>query len=366
MKTKFIKAKIIYIVTTLLIAGMCFIIISPEMTLARNGQDKASNNGGPGEDSDAPDWAGPNPTSENPHQQGGGKPGSAGDKKGDLYGDMVAIARYDDGTPIMVKYVDGFLVVNADGIPINGEYVQPIDADGEWIPLDNEGEIAPENEPLLVEVELERLSLGRSPEKVLKAALNEVYGAIQNADSISQDFAGRLILTTGDEVKTIDSPRDNLALYVELMEPGKLTGTPLDMSKLPQSKIDDKTLMASLYAAASSKTSQITINTVEYLNLILGVDGIVSLLGDDGKTYYDYQNFVYDRETTYGQMISVGTILTQDDTTIVEWSEPQKFHVLLFGSEPYYNSNAWGFAQAADDARRAILFVHDTYLIKWE
>lgn len=95
---------------------------------------------------------------------------------------------------------------------------------------------------MVEEVDFGRLNLSRSPEAVLQAAFDEAINAINNANSISLDSAGRLLLTstvysetemttTSDGcaipvattvVKAIDSPLENLALYVKLMKDGHL------------------------------------------------------------------------------------------------------------------------------------------------
>lgn len=99
---------------------------------------------------------------------------------------------------------------------------------------------------LVDEVHFGRLNLSRSPEATLQAAFDEAISAINNATSISRDAAGRLLLTTTifDEfmtldgetctlmeletrTKAIDSPLENLALYVKLMRDGHLV-TPGD------------------------------------------------------------------------------------------------------------------------------------------
>lgn len=99
---------------------------------------------------------------------------------------------------------------------------------------------------LVDEVHFGRLNLSRSPEAVLQAAFDEAINSINSEDTIeiSRDAAGRLLLTKNvynetilDECgnpiyfglvdKAIDSPLENLALYVKLMKDGHLV-TPGD------------------------------------------------------------------------------------------------------------------------------------------
>ena len=122
---------------------------------------------------------GPSDEAKGPKYGGGkavtGKPGTAGTKKGDLVSDMWIILRDENGVPIL----------NADG------FVQPVDKDGNLIPLDAEG--APIDPTLPIEVELGRTNVGRSPTKVLDKRLDEVVMNINAADSVSFDDLGRLV-----------------------------------------------------------------------------------------------------------------------------------------------------------------------------
>jgi hypothetical protein len=92
---------------------------------------------------------------------------------------------------------------------------------------------------LIEEVSFGRLNQGRAPEAVLNHAFDEAINAINQAKNIVIDASGRLLLTTDvyDEfltnpdgtpllidtvTKAIDSPLENLALYVKLMKDGHL------------------------------------------------------------------------------------------------------------------------------------------------
>ena len=101
---------------------------------------------------------------------------------------------------------------------------------------------------LIQEVEFGRLNLGRAPDAVLDDSFDEAIRAINKARDIKIDASGRLVLTTdiydefladenGDPLlletveKAIDSPKENLALYLKLMKDGHLI-TPAD-DRLP-------------------------------------------------------------------------------------------------------------------------------------
>ncbi|MBU3943197.1 MAG: hypothetical protein KKE97_08695 [Proteobacteria bacterium] len=107
---------------------------------------------------------------------------------------------------------------------------------------------------LIQEVSFGRLSLARSPEAIMDMAFDEAISNLNNAEKIVLDATGRLVLTTRvyDEfltnsdgtplelatspvTKTIDSPRENLAIYIKLMKDGNLITpanerAPVDMS----------------------------------------------------------------------------------------------------------------------------------------
>lgn len=279
---------------------------------------------GEAEDSDRPAWSGGN-REANPHSQGGGQPSGAGSKKGDIYGDLYVILRDANGVPIL----------NADG------YVQPLDANGGLIPLDTEGE--PLDESLLVPVEFGRLSVGRSPTKVMDKSLSEALSKLTSATSITLDAAGRLVV----DGTAIDSPLENLALYETYMKTGSLPGVTLPANFDP----------ASLLAAAADKAGKITVDLVIYENTILGInqtnpDGTIS--------YYDFSTFDYDRATTYATT-TVTYLKDNGDGTYSTVTEPVM--TAVFADQNWVDPTATGgaddFAQAADDARAVIEFVHD-------
>lgn len=97
---------------------------------------------------------------------------------------------------------------------------------------------------LIEEVDFGRLNLGRAPDAVLDDSFDEAIRSINKARDMKIDASGRLVLTTdiydefvadenGDPLlletveKAIDSPKENLALYVKLMRDGHLV-TPAD------------------------------------------------------------------------------------------------------------------------------------------
>lgn len=292
------------------------------------------------EDSDRPDWAG---GGGGPNDRGG-RPADAGSARGDLYGDMYVILRDANGVPILTP--EGF--------------VQPVDANGNLIPLDEEG--APIDPSLALEVELSRLNAGRSPNQVLDRRAEEVITLLNAATAITTDASGRLVVTAADgTVKTIDSPLENMALYVALMTTGTIPG----VTDLPGTELDhlidgvrtneDLVVAASLLAAASDKFETVSLDAVAYTNAILGIE--TETVGTVTYSDMDYSTFSYDRSDTYGDATATVLIRQPDGSyvpTVVNLYEA------VFSSQDYSATGTFaGFAQSVDDARAVLLYVHD-------
>jgi hypothetical protein len=277
------------------------------------------------EDSDRPAWAQGN-RELNPHSRGGGQPAGAGVTKGDLYGDLWAILRDENGEPILDQY----------------GHVQPVLADGTVVQLTEDGELPAEYEDLVVEVELGRTSVARSPEQVLDHALDEALAKIDAGSIVTLDEAGRILV---DGV-AIDSPLENLALYTLIM-----TGGTVD--KLP-SNFDP----AALLGAATDKTSPLSIDEVVYLNSVLGVNQVD--LANGTTVYYDFSDYQYDRTAAYDGVTVTYLADPEGDGTYVTVTESVMDAV--FDGQTWTDSTAGGvddFVQSADDARAVIEFFHE-------
>ncbi|WP_410277485.1 hypothetical protein [Guyparkeria sp.] len=261
-----------------------------------------------------PDWAG-----------GGGKPGTgapagSGGKKGDIYGELAIILRDENGEPVL----------DNDG------RVQFLDADGNVIPYNAEGEVS---DPTgLQEVELGRLNVGRAPASVLARALAEAERTMAlDADGVMEtDAAGRIVVEAADgEVYTIDSPVENLALYVEAMTNPEESGWTLQQA-------------ASFLAAAANKYGEINLDMVVYTNTILGIN-------NPEDAYYDLTGFTYDRGAVYDGEVTYW--VDNGDGTASQVTEPLMDAV--FDGQTYQGTAADAFARAADDARAVIEFIHE-------
>jgi len=193
------------------------------------------------------------------------------------------------------------------------------------------------------EVELGRLSVGRAPSKVSDQALDEALSKLVAATTITLDNAGRLVI---DGTSTIDSPLENLALYEAYMTDGSLTGVTLPAGFDP----------AALLGAAADKTGEITVDLLVYQNTILDVNTV----NPDGSiTYYDFSTYDYDRAASYPGTV---TYLKDDDGDGVYETVTEAVMDVVFGGTDWTDTTAGGaddFAQAADDARAVIEFIHD-------
>lgn len=312
------------------------------------------------EDSDRPPWAGGN-VGENPHaQQGGGSAGSD-TRRGDVYGDLVEIWRDPlTGEPILVSWSDE----DGDGInetwvvdPENG-FVQPLDENGDPVPLDEEGEVYEAYADALVEVDFGRASVARAPDRVVEQALDEALSKLtaDNVISITTDTAGRISYTyetdvDGDGVldqvtATIDSPLENLALYIDLAM-GLASDTETTTTETILGAYDLATLetAASLLAGVADKTGDITLDYLVYENVIAGVV--------DSGEYYDYSTFSYTRDypTDYSYWVSINGADPVSMTLDIN-----DYLAAVNGELP--DAGASLFAAAADDALEVIELVH--------
>lgn len=322
-----------------------------------------------GEDSDRPEWAG---TPGGGSDHGGGRPDMAGSKGGDLFGDLWVIERDEDGVPILYVWQD----TDGDGVPDeqvrdDEGFVQPLDAAGEPIPLDVEGH--PIDEDATIEVELGRLNVGRAPNSVLDRRAEEVITLLQTATDLTTDAAGRMVVTTPDgEVKTIDSPLENLGIYLALLTNGfiaipdpddsdkLLTDLPgTDFDYLVDGTYDPADLAGSavFLAAATDKTGEFTTDEIAYINAFLGVN--TTTVGDVTYSDIDYSDFEYDRESVYGDVTA--TVLVWDDATLT-WVPQENVNIFdaVFDGESSSGSGTLdAYALAADDARAVVNFLHE-------
>ena len=296
--------------------------------------------GDDGDDSDRPDWAG---VPGGKDGAGGGQPPTAGSTKGDLFGDLYVIARDDNGIPILTP----------EG------WVQPLDADGNPIPLDDEGH--PIDETLTVEVEIGRLNVSRAPSQVLDRRADEVVTLMNTATDLTTDAAGRLVFTVDGDIKTIDSPLENLSIYIALMTTGTIPG----VDDLPGTEFDfmvDGALTAAdlaaspvFLAAATDKTGVFTTDEIAYIDAFLGIN--IETVGDVAYSNVDYSGFSYDRAATYSGVTAEVLVLQDDGTWMAETVDV--YDAVFDGSSASDSGTLTAYTLAADDARAVVEFIHE-------
>ncbi len=319
---------------------------------------------------------------------GGGKPSDAGSKKGDLYGDQYVILRdFDastsndlvsdkesgdgDGEPLFDLNGNPILL-GSDGAPIF--YV--LDSAGDWV-------IDPLRANLVQSIDLGRANVARAPESVMAKSLTEALAKLETA--VDVDPAGRIVYDTGmfDEnnspiLATIDSPLENLALYKHLMTVGSNSSWPAVKNSWPE---DLKNLISdnpnfdswdpsSLLAAAFDKSTPISVDAVLTENTILGVNTVLATkdnLGNPIVDYFEFNNgatetYTHSREVKYGDTLITWLADPEGDGTF-EYVLPTTVFDAVFGAkewiDPSLTSGADDFAQAVDDARAVISFLHD-------
>lgn len=122
------------------------------------------------------------------------------------------------------------------------------------------------------EVELGRLSVARSPDKVLARALDEVVDnwdtSMSSLYNMSAEAFASYVADHWDSITIVDSPLQNLAMMEALYD-----GT-LDLSKMQIDPVSTTDLASIFLGVASDKAVPISADTVTALNVImdLGLD----------------------------------------------------------------------------------------------
>lgn len=317
----------------------------------------------------------------------GGGGGSGGTTNGDLYGDQYILLRDLDANGAPVLDANGQIIL----IGTNGEPIYFVaNTDGDY-------EIPPESLPFAQTVELERANVARAPDKVMEQSLASALGKINAATDIVTDAAGRIVC---DGV-TIDSPLENLALYKYLMtavgENDKDGGDswteviahwPSELISLMGADSSNPDWSpASLLGAAFSKEAPISLDAVLYENTVLGINTTSQVNGKLEVSYFDFNKdgseaFNYDRanhfegkwlqwyEDTDGDpsnlelvqqslMEAVFGDTNWDDKYLTIGSDTNGFE-----NTPANSAGVNDFAQAAEDARAVINFIHETGAIE--
>ncbi|WP_319502625.1 hypothetical protein [uncultured Draconibacterium sp.] len=344
------------------------------------------------DDSDRPEWAGGN-TDSNNHIKGNDESGTT---RGGDYGDLYVLLRDVNGVPVMTT-VD----VDMDGIIEDDEhFVQPIDAiTGTVIELDQYGEVPESANP--IEVDFGRLNIVRSPQSVLDQAFEEAMKVIEAGDDFTLDFCGRLSIWNYDLVvtdslvltKTIDSPRENMAMYQYLMKYMYENTEEISnqMAFLSAYQIDPLLLAAGCFSAGSDKTGTVDIDEVVYINGFLDCCGLNPIENEydydfnhDNNYYFNFSEpklgdaqFQYNREIYQDRYIQFlvwdNDYYPLDEEGVSEgpvFSIYDIFEGMVefkgIGAQPQFtyrwnqfsHDKVQGFAIAVDDAVQVLDYIH--------
>lgn len=163
------------------------------------------------------------------------------------------------------------------------------------------------------EVDFGRTNVVRSPAAVFEAQLEDVRVNLSTADCVTLDPAGRLVGSTVDPISgavlssAIDSPLQNLAIYRQLMLTGSIgVGLPEGADLLNTA--------ARSIGTGSGKSGEVNVDQVVYINQILGLtetQGTLDKLSADyreevqgtiqlvTKTFLNYGSYGYARENNF-------------------------------------------------------------------
>lgn len=328
---------------------------------------------------------------------GGGGTGGGNGGTGGLYGDLIICLRNADGIPVYQEIAgENDLAYYPLPIKIDALTLEPSKTDGTYqtFTLNAEGEVIPEDGYIVEEVEFGRLNVVRAPQSVLDQALTEAIANLTQpgVTAIKTDASGRLVAIVGredwlvnyddepnnDEAndKTIDSPRENVAIYQELMSNGFDDQLGF-LTEYGYTTDDVLTLAFGAIAAGADKTGTMNVDEFSYMNnWLLKWDTGSAIAEASGspdvkdRRYFDYGDFSYSRGNIYHDKYVRVTVLNSDGTweesyqnlnNAVFWTPPAKLIDYAKGG----NTNITGFANAADDAIQVLELIHSTDLIAY-
>ena len=255
------------------------------------------------------------------------------------------------------------------------------------------------------EVDFGRVNAARSPDDVFDRQLEDVVVNLAIADCTTLDPAGRLVASTvaADETvttNTIDSPLQNLAIYRQLMLTGFL-GAEANPIELPGDTLDTA---ARGLGVSSDKTGEVNVDMVAYTNMLMGLDIAPTILGTLCETYREEvqgtiqlvekcflnygpdtsdipptpvtppANYLYTRSDNFStteQSLPFPAYIPNDtsygwfeylavlDDTVPSFQILQGPILDAVFTDTFDGGNIGGFAQASDDTRAVINFMHD-------
>ncbi|WP_455374391.1 hypothetical protein [Limibacillus halophilus] len=327
-----------------------------------------------------PEWAQGN-RELNPNNRSGGGSNLPGARQ-DFFGDLLQVLRDENGEPILYNdevqpYVcDGdvcgytyYVIDPATGDPVLSDevLVSGIDADGEKSEV--VADLVP-NAEMILEADIGRTNVARAPAPVMDHSLDEAVTKILTAETVSLEPGTGRILVDG---VAIDSPLENLAIYEALMkylDPYSYADEPTGDVLTALAAIDALGVNPeSLLAAATDKTSPLSLDELIYLNTFLGINTFKDGEGDTVLDFYDLSSLGdYSRSTTYenlwvsylgdctdtGCTVITGTLIDVVFGGVDDWAvDAADVDFVLEGAAADYY---W----QTEDARAVIEWVHDT------
>jgi len=324
------------------------------------------------------------------------------------FGDLVILYRGDNGVPLLTPQ-DGDtgrcqqplafnLTDPADSCPdscVVGAYQ---DSTVDVVYVDQTTCAVSDNcAPCTQEVDFGRINEARSSDEVFDSQLQDVVFNLATSDcAISLDPAGRMVTGTIPDpsvpnvytTSAIDSPLQNLAIYRQLILTGSIGIT------LPA---DALVTAARGLGAASDKTGEVNVDMVAYLNQTMGltdeatatildpkicievreeVQGAVQLVR---KCFLNYGTYEYHRQSNFTALPDppyIDDSLGSAGDDVPGWFEylalvpdTSFFQIeqgpildAVFPDSPFVGfdgSDIGAFAQAADDTRGVINFMHN-------
>jgi hypothetical protein len=342
----------------------------------------------------------PAPDVANAAGNGKGGGGAGGDGVIPDYGDLIILHRDEFGVPIPSpavqvtnpetgELVDGGLCWQPIAVSAPEDYGVDLGNGLRGVPVD-QYTCGVLDSTYTQEVDFGRINQARSPVTVFESQLEDVVIKLATAYSTSLDPAGRMVASTCgvDEMlvpSTIDSPLQNLAIYRQLMLTGAIGPA------LPAGAGPVETAARGL-GVASDKGGEVNVDMVAYLNQIMGLTdpATSTILPKLSETYreevqgviqpvtkyflnYGANGYGYNRGNNFGALPSTGHIGGPGQFEYLDLVpgtgvplDTARFFInqgsittAVFADEPFTGGNIGAFAQAADDTRAVINFMHD-------
>jgi len=288
-----------------------------------------------------------------------------------MYGDLWIIVRDEFGVPVLDE--NGCKQpIASEPIPILDEFGEATGEFRDTVPMVVEEYMQDESKCSVVlgyedytqEVVLERLNMVRSHVQnpdMLARAFEEAMKNINAAEHIEKDPAGRVVMIGSEEVidpetqevtlvttrKTIDAPRENLALYHALLTRGRLAGYGVETIG------DEGQVIPAPWLEIR--------NDLDMGELAILREGTPGRSGgiDLHENYADLSRAVHSTALDYaGKDIDYVQYHDPDDLGCIYSDATSDAWQRVFNAKHFEGENIEAFAKHADDTRKMIGFIH--------